>query len=86
MPFVKSGTQKLVTEVAKPRPDRIEGGRVSSFYIQERIALREQRNVGRRTKVLGIKSYYEWYENDGVVFASVNGLSEASVGQATTPP
>ncbi|MCK4266195.1 MAG: hypothetical protein KAX31_02870, partial [Thermoplasmata archaeon] len=81
MPFVKSGTQKLVTEVATPRPDRIEGGRVSSFYIQERMALREQSNVGRKTKVLGIKSYYEWYENDGVVFASVNGLSEASVGQ-----
>jgi len=81
MPFVKSGTQKLVTEVATPRPDRIEGGRVSSFYIQERMALREQRNVGRKTKVLGIKSYYEWYENDGVVFASVNGLSEAAVGQ-----
>ena len=81
MPFVKSGTQKLVTEFATPRPDRIEGGRVSSFYIQERMALREQRNVGRRTKVSGIKSYYEWYENDGVVFASVNGLSEAAVGQ-----
>jgi len=27
-----------------------------------------------------ISGYYNWYENDGVVFSSVNGLSEAATG------
>ena len=29
----------------------------------------------------GIKGYYTWYEQDGVVFSSVNGLAEAATGQ-----
>ena len=39
---------------------------------------------GRRRPSLspkGIKGYYSWYEQDGVVFSSVNGLAEASTGQ-----
>jgi len=33
------------------------------------------------TKVDGLTSYFTWYNTDGVVFASINGLAEASVGQ-----
>lgn len=82
MPFVKSATQtKLVTEDATPRPDRIEGKTVDAYYLSERQLIREQKNADKKTKVLGIKTFYTWYETDGVVFASVNGLSEAAVGQ-----
>ncbi len=31
-------------------------------------------------KPISIKQYYTWYEKDGVVFASINGLSEAATG------
>lgn len=84
--------ESFSTRVAGPRrptqptpspPTRkpIEGSRVPSYYIQERMALREQRDAGMKTKVSGIKTYYDWYETDGVVFASVNGLAEAAVGK-----
>jgi hypothetical protein len=29
----------------------------------------------------GVAGFYTWYENDGVVFAAVNGLAEAAAGQ-----
>ncbi|HUW44750.1 MAG TPA: hypothetical protein VMW50_03050 [Dehalococcoidia bacterium] len=60
---------------------RIEGERTDSFYLNERARFREQKTSDKKTKVTGIESFYTWYETDGVVFASVNGLSEAAVGQ-----
>ena len=91
MPFVKSITKKPIKEVATPRtpikevatprPDGIKGERADSFYMSERQIFREQKAVEKKTKVHGIKNFYNWYETDGVVFASVNGLSEAAVGQ-----
>ena len=91
MPFVKSITKKpikevatprqSIKEVATPRPDRIKGERADSFYLGERQIFREQKAAGKKTKVTGIINFYNWYETDGVVFASVNGLSEAAVGQ-----
>ncbi|MBA7663002.1 hypothetical protein ES703_71035 [subsurface metagenome] len=81
MPFVTPTQTKLVKEGATPRPDMIKGDRVDSFYLDERQQLRAQKNADKTTKVRSIKTYYTWYETDGVVFASVNGLSEAAVGQ-----
>ena len=90
MPFVKSLTKKPIKEVARPRPDgivatprpdMIKGERADSFFLGERQILREKKESGTKTKVTGIINYYNWYETDGVVFASVNGLSEAAVGQ-----
>ena len=77
MPFVASPPKKPV-EGDTPRPSMIEGATVDSFYLSERTAFRE---TGLKTKVSDIQSYYTWYETDGVVFASVNGLAEAAVGQ-----
>jgi len=81
MPFVSPTTKKPLKEDATPRPNRIEGSRVDAFYLSERTAFRERNEVGHKTKVSGIQGLYVWYETDGVVFASVNGLSEAAVGQ-----
>lgn len=72
----------LPHEVTTPSPPRsIEGGRVPSYYLKERYSFREARERGIATKVKGVSGYYTWYETDGVVFASVNGLAEAAVGQ-----
>jgi len=91
MPFVTPATPKPlkegatprppIKEVATTRPDRIKGERADAFYLGERQIFREQKSDGKKTKVTGIKNFYNWYETDGVVFASVNGLSEAAVGQ-----
>jgi len=75
-----AGPRRAPQPTSEPRKP-IEGVRVSGFYQSERAAFREQKDVGKKTKVSGIQSFYTWYETDGVVFASVNGLSEASVGK-----
>jgi len=80
MPFVVDTTNKKKTETVSTTT-KIEGARVPSYYLQERNSFREARERGVATKVKGVSGYYTWYETDGVVFASVNGLSEAAVGQ-----
>ena len=66
----------------QPQPARsIEGGGVSSYYLSERTAFREATKKTTVAKLKGITGLYSWYTSDGVVFASVNGLAEAAVGQ-----
>lgn len=76
-----AGPRPLTQSASFERQSMIKGERVPSYFFRERMTFREQRTAGTKTKVSGIKSLYLWYINDGVVYASVNGLSEASVGQ-----
>ena len=59
----------------------VSGVRVPSYYMKERHSFREATSQGTTTKVKGLSGFYTWYETDGVVFASINGLAEAAVGQ-----
>lgn len=43
----------------------------AGLFSRGRVAIRPQ----------SISGYYSWYENDGVVFSSINGLAEAATGQ-----
>ena len=75
--------ERSVTQIEKP-PDgaRIEGDRVPSYYVKERRSFRELADI--KPSIFTVKSaagLYSWYTSDGVVFASVNGLAEAAVGQ-----
>lgn len=84
MPFVNPATaNKPNTSIIENASNgtKIEGTRVPSYYLKERAHFR---TVNNRTVIpvpTDIASLYSWYETDGVVFASVNGLSEAAVGQ-----
>lgn len=80
MPFV-TATPGAPSK-AKPSTDtRVEGKRIPSFYLKERTHFRTINNKTIIPSPRGISGLYTWYETDGVVFASVNGLSEAAVGQ-----
>jgi len=38
------------------------------------------RKKGAAVRPKGLKGYYSWYENEGVVFSSINGLAEGATG------
>ena len=67
MPFVKSPTVQERIEEAIIGLDASAG---AGLFTRGKSV----------TSPASISNYYKWYEQDGVVFASVNGLSEAATG------
>jgi hypothetical protein len=67
--------ERFSTRVFGPRPPIVEEA------LRALDASSGSGFFGKESAVTpSVKSFYDWYETDGVVFAGVNGLAEAAVG------